>query len=122
MNSSAFAALHNSSTSAFDGTFMAPVSIETKTKVQALLLARDPVALAGTLGFGPHAALLGIVSAWDGVLGAERELQITVAASTLKKASIHACHLANGDLIFMNRIGHGIWMDMAFAMHPIYVL
>ena len=74
-----------------------------------MLLARDPVALAGTLGFGPHAALLGIVSAWDGVLGAERELQITVAASTLKKASIHACHLANGDLIFMNRIGHRIW-------------
>eukprot|EP00434_Breviolum_minutum_P046850 symbB.v1.2.043414.t1/scaffold14508.1/size847/1 len=54
--------------------------------VQALLLARDPVALAGTLGYGPHAALLGIVSAWDGVLGAERELQIPVAANKLKKA------------------------------------
>eukprot|EP00913_Durusdinium_trenchii_P032802 g30707.t1 len=40
--------------------------------VQALLLARDPVALAATLGFGSSAALLGIVSAWDGVLGAER--------------------------------------------------
>ena len=39
-------------------------------KVQALLLARDPVALAATLGSGSHAALLGIVSAWDGVLGA----------------------------------------------------
>ena len=33
------------------------------------------MALAATLGSsGPHAALLGIVSAWDGVLGAEREL------------------------------------------------
>eukprot|EP00435_Cladocopium_sp_Y103_P001665 s1173_g1.t1 len=45
--------------------------------VQALLLARDPVALAATLGgFGPHAALLGIVSAWDGVLGAEMDMGV----------------------------------------------
>jgi len=44
--------------------------------VQALLLARDPVALAGTLGYGPHAALLGIVSAWDGVLGAEMDMGV----------------------------------------------
>ena len=50
-------------------------------EVQALLLARDPVALAATLGFGPHAALLGIVSAWDGVLGAERELQLCARQS-----------------------------------------
>jgi len=45
--------------------------------VQALLLARDPVALAATLGgSGPHAALLGIVSAWDGVLGAEMDMGV----------------------------------------------
>lgn len=45
-------------------------------EVQALLLARDPIALAQTLGYGPHPALLGIVSAWDGVLGAERGRQL----------------------------------------------
>ncbi|CAK9114445.1 unnamed protein product, partial [Durusdinium trenchii] len=44
--------------------------------VQALLLARDPVALAATLGFGSSAALLGIVSAWDGVLGAEMDMGV----------------------------------------------
>ncbi|CAJ1410320.1 unnamed protein product [Effrenium voratum] len=49
--------------------------------VQALLLARDPVALASAvLGEGDvrsaQAALLGVVSAWDGVLGAEMDLGV----------------------------------------------
>jgi len=44
--------------------------------VQALLLARDPVSLALERGFGARAALLGVVSAWDGVLGAEMDFGV----------------------------------------------
>ena len=47
--------------------------------LQALLLARDPVALAATLGHGPEAALLGVVSAWDGILGAEADMGVAGA-------------------------------------------